>query len=369
MKDKIFIQKYQIHDFIFAHESAECKYLGHSSWDTNLNDPNTFQPFGDVSHLTYGEDHTNAVLKADGGIISISLRKRAIDVSVAANTKKVIETLVARVKKIFPEAEVAEDGMVDVKFHFQTNNGPTHLGRRIEVPEWEEITENYESSTRKELNKLFSDFTPAHGGQLILFQGEPGTGKSFVLRALCSAWKEWCSVEYIVDPDAFFGAGSYLMSLLAQSGDDIEDFDDPEDIAIIESENKKKKDWKLFILEDTGELLSEDAKDRTGQGLARLLNVVDGFIGQGLRILILITSNEDLGKLHPAVSRPGRCAAVVKFKELNEIEAEAWAKKKGFTLPVRKSYSLAELFSLSNDYQNKADTKVVSPLGFRMVGS
>ena len=48
-----------------------------------------------------------------------------------------------------------------------------------------------------------------------------------------------------------------------------------------------------------------DAKERTGQALSRFLNVVDGLIGQGLRLLVLVTSNEELGKLHPAVSRPG----------------------------------------------------------------
>ena len=39
-----------------------------------------------------------------------------------------------------------------------------------------------------------------------------------------------------------------------------------------------------------------------GQGLARLLNVCDGMVGQGLRILILLTTNEDLGTMHPATS-------------------------------------------------------------------
>ena len=41
--------------------------------------------------------------------------------------------------------------------------------------------------------------------------------------------------------------------------------------------------------EDTGELLSADARERSGQGLSRFLNVVDGLIGQGLRVLVLVT--------------------------------------------------------------------------------
>ena len=78
------------------------------------------------------------------------------------------------------------------------------------------------------------------------------------------------------------------------------------------------------ILEDTGELLAADAKERTGQGLSRLLNVVDGLIGQGLRVLVLVTTNETLRSLHPAVSRPGRCASQIEFAAFTADEAAEW---------------------------------------------
>ena len=68
--------------------------------------------------------------------------------------------------------------------------------------------------------------------------------------------------------------------------------------------------WRILILEDTGELLAADAKAQAGQGLSRLLNVVDGIIGQGLRVLVLVTTNDELHQLHPAVARPGRCLAI-----------------------------------------------------------
>jgi ATP-dependent 26S proteasome regulatory subunit len=79
----------------------------------------------------------------------------------------------------------------------------------------------------------------------------------------------------------------------------------------------------MLVLEDTGELLSIDAKERAGQGLSRLLNAVDGLLGQGSRVLLLITTNEELGALHPAVTRPGRCASQVEFFPLSPVEAKA----------------------------------------------
>src|SRR5580765_1026861 len=89
-------------------------------------------------------------------------------------------------------------------------------------------------------------------------------------------------------------------------------------------EDEQPPKWRLLILEDTGELLAADAKEQAGQGLSRLLNVVDGIIGQGLRVLVLVTTNEPLTRLHPAISRPGRCAAKIEFGPFSAAEAEAW---------------------------------------------
>ena len=52
----------------------------------------------------------------------------------------------------------------------------------------------------------------------------------------------------------------------------------------------RERGWRLLVLEDTGELLTPDAKTVIGQGLSRFLNVVDGLIGQGLRVLVLVTT-------------------------------------------------------------------------------
>src|SRR5207302_2777069 len=91
-----------------------------------------------------------------------------------------------------------------------------------------------------------------------------------------------------------------------------------------EDEEGRAKPWRVLVLEDTGELLTADARMVIGQGLSRFLNVVDGLIGQGLRVLVLVTTNEPIRKLHPAVARPGRCAANVEFVPLDAGEAEDW---------------------------------------------
>jgi hypothetical protein len=107
-----------------------------------------------------------------------------------------------------------------------------------------------------------------------------------------------------------------------------------------------EKGWKLLMLEDTGELLTSDARAVIGQGLSRFLNVVDGMIGQGLRVLVLVTTNEEIKTLHPAVARPGRCAANVTFLPLSGEETMDWLARHAVKAEQTGPATLASLYAL-----------------------
>jgi hypothetical protein len=230
--------------------------------------------------------------------------------------------------------------------------------RSIAVPTWDEIRDNYGARTLHGLDGLMRGFQPAHGGQLVLWHGPAGTGKTFGLRALAWEWREWCDLHYIVDPDSFFGEhADYLMSVLLQPGYAPMSvvrqhmfFSGVTTFALGEAEDEEDeggagKAWRVLVLEDTGELLSADARVSMGQGLSRFLNVVDGLIGQGLRVLVLVTTNEPIRRLHPAVARPGRCAANVEFEALSAVEAGAWLRRHGSDEPSGGSATIAQLYA------------------------
>lgn len=67
--------------------------------------------------------------------------------------------------------------------------------------------------------------------------------------------------------------------------------------------------WQLLVAEDSDEFLRVSARRESGAALGRLLNLSDGILGQGSNTLILLTTNERLDRLHPALIRPGRCLA------------------------------------------------------------
>jgi hypothetical protein len=101
------------------------------------------------------------------------------------------------------------------------------------------------------------------------------------------------------------------------------------------------------VLEDAGELLAADARAVAGQALSRLLNVTDGLLGAGLRAVVLVTTNEPVRRLHPAVVRPGRTWAEVEFAALSANEANVWLDARGVETRVAREPTLAELFALA----------------------
>lgn len=119
---------------------------------------------------------------------------------------------------------------------------------------------------------------------------------------------------------------------------------------------------KLIVLEDSGELRSTTARAEAGQGLSRFLNLTDGLLGQGVELLVLITSNEPLGTLHPAVTRRGRCLAEIEFGPLAAEEANRWLTSHECPRRVASELSLAELYAVARREEPRALTR--RPIGF-----
>jgi hypothetical protein len=299
------------------------------------------------------------IVQTDDALVDVSLYGGQAAVSVGAETEEVARATLDRLRELLPTPDPSAAQEVTVTFWTYGPHGPQPAWRTISVPAWGDIETNYAAGTHGGLARLMSGFRPAHGGQLVLWHGGVGTGKTFALRALAWEWRDWCDIHYIVDPDSFFGQhADYLMHVLLQSewedrftgyGPALGGFPATQQIVVAdleeEEQERSKNSWRLLVLEDTGELLQPDAKAIIGQGLSRFLNVVDGLIGQGLRVLVLVTTNEEIKKLHPAVARPGRSAANVRFDPLTAAEATAWLAERGADRASSSAASIAELYA------------------------
>jgi hypothetical protein len=281
-------------------------------------------------------NEVEALLRMRGGEIAlVDAGHRHITVEVAGETLEATTRVAAALRAALATEKAAPE-RVSIAFWMRGEWGGDVRHRQIDAETFDQIAGNYSAPVRLALEELVARRAPERG-RLILWRGEPGTGKSHALRALVRAWAHWCSADFIMDPEELLGqGGAYMLDVLAwDSGDDDR--------------------WRLLILEDAGELITADARATGGRALSRLLNVTDGLLGQGTRTMLLITTNEPVGRLHPATRRPGRCLADIEFTPLTREEANAWLAARGHERRVDRPTALAELFGGAGDGPVESD--------------
>jgi hypothetical protein len=244
-------------------------------------------------------------LVAGAGWTALIMRDRHRDgiVAVRAADLATAKAGVALFAERIPEAEPIDENEVAIDF-WQVSDDVYRRTRQLEAPSWNEITGNYPDEVADAVGALLAADLDTASGRLVLWHGPPGTGKTTALRALARSWAGRCRLQVLLDPERIFASASHLFEVVIDNG-------------------SESSEWRLIVVEDADELIRADAKERVGQSLARLLNLADGLLGQGLRVLTLITTNEPVDRLHPALVRPGRCLAEIEFRAFTPEEARA----------------------------------------------
>jgi Domain of unknown function (DUF5925)/ATPase family associated with various cellular activities (AAA) len=273
-----------------------------------VRDDATLLPPGTVPSRYACDDGNQAWLAVGDGWTLRSARWKSGGALVTVTA--VSEELARSVLALAEEGAAVEpdpaDERVDIGFWYGSANGPRRWSRPITADPWPQIRDNYAPPAAAAFDRLVALDGDHLSGRILLIYGPPGTGKTTALRSLARAWKSWCQVDFVVDPERLFANSGYLIEV------------------VMGTHGNDPKPWRLLLLEDCDELVRGGAKQSTGQALSRLLNLTDGLLGQGRNVLVAITTNEDVGRLHPAVTRPGRCLAQIEVAALGHAQAIEW---------------------------------------------
>jgi len=168
---------------------------------------------------------------------------------------------------------------------------------------------------------------------LTIFEGKPGTGKTFYLRHLMGELKE--SHRFYFIPTASMG-------ILSK----------PEFIGFWAEQRQQHADKKfVVVLEDSDGALMTRGTDNREQ-ISALLNLSDGMLADFLRLHIICTINGSASDIDPALLRPGRLLGHRIFGRLEYAQAVRLADSLGRKLPQTRDYSLAEIFAGDETVEN-----------------
>jgi hypothetical protein len=161
---------------------------------------------------------------------------------------------------------------------------------------------------------------------LSIFEGSPGTGKTYYLRHLMGELKE---------SHRFYFIPTSTMSVLSR----------PDFIGFWADQRRRYSDRKfIVILEDSDAALMTRGSDNREQ-VSAILNLSDGMLADFLRLQIICTINCAANDIDQALLRPGRLLCHRVFGRLDYPQAVRLAESLGRKLPVARDYSLAEVFA------------------------
>ena len=182
------------------------------------------------------------------------------------------------------------------------------------------VSEMYPWLNGEPLEDYYDRFLNSSAAILLLY-GDPGVGKTSLIRGLLNYAKTSALVTYdpmILQKDSFFA-----------------EFLEDNSVSIV-------------VLEDSDAFLSARSDGNTM--MHRFLNVSNGLITVKGKKMIFSTNLPSIRDIDPALTRAGRCFDIVKFEKLSYDHASALADKMNIKMPSseKKSYTLAELFHESN---------------------
>jgi len=176
---------------------------------------------------------------------------------------------------------------------------------------------------------------------LYMFHGEPGTGKSNLIRHIISELNDCDDINRII----------YLTPEIVSA------IEDPSFIKFISA-----YPGSIIIVEDADEAIK--SREQQGRVVKTLLNLTDGMLSDCLQMKVILTFNMDKNNIDKALLRKGRLSRIHEFRKLTYTETLKLVEVLGLD-PNKfenKEYTLTDIYNIDEETGEEINKK--SKLGF-----
>jgi hypothetical protein len=238
-------------------------------------------------------------------------------------TQRVIEFFESKCTRWVPKREPIKEGTV---WYLSMTPQGIDLVQAPSLIHSDLVESNYSASVLKKHNDVLEQIAgPNPRGKIAIYQGLPGTGKTFLIRNLLSSLGEAflvliqpAQVQALADPNFI-----RVIMRYATVGVPI-----------------------VFVIEDADELLSPRSTTNIS-GISTLLNLGDGILGSLMDTRIVTSTNVKIEEFDPAIVRPGRLLQLINVGKLSLAETKKailGLKADVDVNKVKKAMTLAECY-------------------------
>lgn len=290
---------------------------------------------------TIAKTHGEYSFVWDDAIVDVSYNEKSHDISISGLTlnpklslmMEIIKSdFITKVKKNLVFTIVQNTGGLDIR---NMGDGSSPL-----------ITGNYHPEVLEEVDFVLRSFkkTPP-AGRICILNGEPGTGKTHLIRSMLTQ----LDCVFLIVPSGLIDA-----------------LDKPAFLPLLLDIKDKHEKPIIMVIED-GDVCLVPRKNDNISTIASLLNLSDGILGSMIDIKMIISTNANIGEMDAAIMRPGRlCRNIhvgpLPYEQANQVYRRLM-KDESVHLEQKRHYTLAEIY----DRFNNLDTLPV-PNTKRVIG-